>query len=166
MKGRGVPWLLGAAGQDPFSLSSHLTPMTQAWPCPWKAQGQSELISTARSRSGKQVHLPPPTPVRKQGTECNKGPPRHCTTQVHAMGTPGQVSVCWSLVWVTFGFTYPLGAHSNEGWKMTRAPGEARARQLKPTKPRLGLVDTMITFFYLDQPTLACSGPLVTSRSL
>lgn len=42
-----------------------------------------------------------------------------------------------------------------EGWKMTRAPGEARARQLKPTKPSLGLVDTMITFFYLDQPTLA-----------
>lgn len=69
LKGRGAPWLLGAAGQDPFSLSSHLTPMTQAWPCPWKAQGQSELISTARSRSGKQVHLPPPTPVRKPGTE-------------------------------------------------------------------------------------------------
>lgn len=61
LEGRGMQWLPGAAGQDPFSLSSHLTPMTQAWPCPWKAQGQSELISSAR-RSGKQLHLPPPTP--------------------------------------------------------------------------------------------------------
>lgn len=65
-EGRGVQQLPGAAGWDPFSLHSHLTPMTQAWPCPWRALGQCELIATARSRSGKQVHPRPPTPERKQ----------------------------------------------------------------------------------------------------
>lgn len=168
MKGRGVPWLLGAAGQDPFSLSSHLTPMTQAWPCPWKAQGQSELISTARSRSGKQVHLPPPTPVRKQGTECNKGPPRTLYHPGACHGYPWTsqcvLGFCMGDLWFHISIGCPQ--QTFEGWKMTRAPGKARARQLKPTKPSLGLVDTMITFFYLDQPTLACSGLLVASRSL
>lgn len=65
-EGWGVQPLPGAAGWQPFSLRSHLTPMTQAWPCPWRAMGQSELITTARSRSGKQVHPLPPAP-RKQG---------------------------------------------------------------------------------------------------
>lgn len=56
-----MQWLPGAAGQDPFSLSSHLTPMTQAWPCPWKAQGQSELISVpgAEVVNNFTFHLPP-----------------------------------------------------------------------------------------------------------
>lgn len=85
-EGWGVRQLPGAAGWDPFSLHSHLTPMTQAWPCPWRAMGQSELITTARSRSGKQVHPLPPA-WEEAGKRGRWGPPNTPPSPSHLHNT-------------------------------------------------------------------------------
>ena len=58
--------------------------------------GQSELITTAWSRSGKQIHPLPPCPVRGSREEGEVGSPRTfhlaqaiCITQVHAISVRG-----------------------------------------------------------------------------
>lgn len=121
-KGRGCQQLPGAAGWDPFSLCSHLTPMT---PRPGPARGGQWGCVCAHHHcpgagSGKQVCPLPPAPERKQGERVRWGPPHShpaqaiCVTQVlqprASTGPVGRVlAYVGNMYRIVFTFTRVLG---------------------------------------------------------